>query len=99
MELFCDRLHGLGVETAWLPKHGKRVAADRPVGEAVDEPVVVASHLFDTIQSSRRGAETLSTRQGPPGLRPVPHRAGALGAASGPIISVSPFICVLLLGA
>ena len=26
-----------------------------------------------------RSTETLSTRQGPPGLRPVPHRAGALG--------------------
>src|SRR5947199_7603686 len=24
-------------------------------------------------------AETLFTRQGPPGLRPAPHRAGALG--------------------
>src|SRR5436190_10436707 len=89
MELFCDRLHQLRVEPTRVPKNGKGVATQSTVGENVDEPVVVASHRFDTIRNLRRGAETLSTRQGPPGLRPVPHRAGALGAASGLIVSES----------
>src|SRR5205807_9733560 len=55
VELFGDRLHGLGVEPAWLPKHSEGVATEGSVREYVDEPVLVASHRVDLAETRRRG--------------------------------------------
>src|SRR6266566_6626064 len=94
MELFCDRLHGLGVEPAWLPKHSQRVATQRAVGEPVDERVVVASHRFDPAVTRRRGpprdGAPAEGRGVPVALRGFRRRVATFGS----IISVSPFTCV-----
>src|SRR5438874_6288024 len=99
MELFGDRLHGLGVEPAWLPKHSEGVATERSVREYVDEPILVASHRVDLPETRRRGppcdGAPAEGRGVPVALRGFRRRV----ARSGSIISVSPLICVPLLHA
>src|SRR5205814_6261243 len=108
VELFGDRLHGLGVEPAWLPKYREGVATERSVREYVDEPVLVASHRFDLAETRRRGSPGAGApgrvatdgapaegRGVPVALRGFRRRVSGFGS----IISVLPLICVPLLRA
>ena len=45
-------------------------------------PAVLVTATASVVTADGGGTETLSTRRGPPGLRPGPQRAGALGAAA-----------------